>query len=234
VRQYLLYKTAGDEDKKDAKPSSKDASKQRAMLLALTTLGGGGMGYLLTRYGLGLKGAGAGILGAGLGATAGAGVGSYLSAQGKKKEKEYEDYDKLLAEKKKLANRGILETAADAATGNVAKVTGVAAPVFGIGSGLKSLYDLNKLEAGELAKFEAAQAGKPKKMSIGVNAPKGMNVSPGKIKSAPGIPTRAKLKTAGKGALATALRTLLYGGAAAGLHESAKSWAAGGVPEPLK
>jgi len=45
-------------------------------------IGGGALGYLLTRYGLGLKGAGAGLAGAGLGAAAGAAGGSWLAGQG--------------------------------------------------------------------------------------------------------------------------------------------------------
>ena len=45
-------------------------------------VGGGALGYLLTRYGLGIKGVGAGLTGAGLGAAAGAGVGGYLSDYG--------------------------------------------------------------------------------------------------------------------------------------------------------
>ena len=65
--KYRLYKTA---DRKD-------------MIQGLSALGGGGLGYLLTRYGMGIKGAGAGIVGAGLGAAAGAGVGSIATGWGR-------------------------------------------------------------------------------------------------------------------------------------------------------
>lgn len=231
MRQYLLYKTAGDEDKKadnkDAKPADKKSSNQRALLMALSTLGGGGIGYLLTRYGLGLKGAGAGILGAGLGATAGAGVGSYLTSQGKKKEEEFKKYYEELAAKKKLAERGMLGKARDAATNDVAKATAfIGAPLSGIYGATRAIGDLNKLEA------EAA--GKQALRNSVKDAPApDVKVKP-KAKQLPAIPFKTKAKAGGKGALQAILKTMLYGGAAAYGTEQAKSWAAGGLPEPPK
>lgn len=96
MAKYLLYKAAGDGDNDPVKkvetqgeeatvttPDEKAnprTSGQKATLdpRVLGALGGGALGYLLTRYGLGLKGWGAGIAGTGLGSIAGVGAGQFF------------------------------------------------------------------------------------------------------------------------------------------------------------
>lgn len=69
---YMLYKEAENDDK-------------RALIQALGAAGGGAAGYLMTRYGLGLKGAGAGSAGALGGAIIGAVGGNQLADYGKER-----------------------------------------------------------------------------------------------------------------------------------------------------
>ena len=59
---YLLYKEAQTADEQE---------RRRVKAQLLGAVGGGALGYLLTRYGLGIKGVGAGLTGAGMGAAAG-------------------------------------------------------------------------------------------------------------------------------------------------------------------
>jgi hypothetical protein len=71
---YLLYKKAEID--------------QAAINQIGGAVGGGALGYLMTRYGLGIKGVGAGLTGAGVGATLGSISGSYLSDYGKGQDKQ--------------------------------------------------------------------------------------------------------------------------------------------------
>lgn len=66
---YLLYKEA--------------ELDQSAVNRIGGAVGGGALGYLMTRYGLGIKGVGAGLTGAGIGATLGSIGGGYLADHGK-------------------------------------------------------------------------------------------------------------------------------------------------------
>ncbi len=80
---YLLYK--------EAEPD------QRTINRIGGAVGGGALGYLMTRYGLGIKGVGAGLTGAGVGATLGALGGDYLAehGEGQDKQKHLDDMQKL-------------------------------------------------------------------------------------------------------------------------------------------
>lgn len=80
---------------------------RRALFTALSALGGGGAGYLLTRYGLGLKGAGAGMAGAGVGATLGAGAGLWASKEAQKSQEAQKAYKEYLGERLDVADRDI-------------------------------------------------------------------------------------------------------------------------------
>jgi hypothetical protein len=115
MRQYALYKRAEGEESKAEGSNKKEADRQ-AMMQALLALGGGGTGYLFTRYGLGLKGAGAGLTGAGLGAVAGAGAGALINRMASTENKKKEKYDEATKKYEKLVNRGYGETLMDANT----------------------------------------------------------------------------------------------------------------------
>lgn len=80
---YLLYK--------EAEPD------QGAINRIGGAVGGGALGYLMTRYGLGIKGVGAGLTGAGVGATLGSVAGGYLADHGKTqtKQKRADELQKL-------------------------------------------------------------------------------------------------------------------------------------------
>lgn len=98
---YLIYKeAAGKEDKSSA--------NREALIKALGALGGGTAGYLLTRYGLGLKGGGAGLVGAGLGAAAGYGATEYIRGAGKAEAAKQKEDLKKYEENKAALERGFL------------------------------------------------------------------------------------------------------------------------------
>lgn len=98
MSEYKLYKIAAGET---------DEAKRQAMIQALMAVGGGGLGYLLTRYGLGLKGAGAGIAGAGLGAVAGAGAGAILNSMAREQQEKDLKFKLSQAQAKRNVKRNI-------------------------------------------------------------------------------------------------------------------------------
>ncbi len=108
MSEYKLYKAADNGD-------ATDEAKRQAMMQALLALSGGGLGYLLTRYGLGLKGAGAGIAGAGLGAVAGAGAGAVLNRMAQEQQKKDIDFEITKAQAKQNRNRDPLAEGVTAA-----------------------------------------------------------------------------------------------------------------------
>jgi hypothetical protein len=98
---YMLCKIGNAEDAE---------TRRRVMVQALGALGGGTLGYLMTRYGLGIKGAGAGLAGAGLGAVGGAVAGDYLQRYGDYAKDVDEETAAKADDMKKKLNESIPET----------------------------------------------------------------------------------------------------------------------------
>lgn len=83
---------------------------KRALTQAVGAVGGGAAGYLLTRYGLGLKGAGAGLAGAGIGATLGAVGGGHMADYGKVDQEAQKKEDDIADENAKLGQDTTADT----------------------------------------------------------------------------------------------------------------------------
>jgi hypothetical protein len=134
--EYALYKKADPDAER----------KRQALVQALSAIGGGGAGYLLTRYGLGLKDVGAGIAGAGLGAVAGAGAGAVLNRMGSKQREDTSKWKEKKGEAAANAEKSFGTVAAENVTGILPNVA--AAPVTGFGAylGWKSYDPAAKLE----------------------------------------------------------------------------------------
>jgi hypothetical protein len=107
----------------------KEAINPRQKKQVAGALGGGALGYLLTRYGLGVKGVGAGLTGAGMGATLGALGGDYL-----------EDYEQQLKKNEidiqeaKKRNRDLLDESVASTALRQAKSPYSYLPALGTGS----------------------------------------------------------------------------------------------------
>jgi hypothetical protein len=143
--EYLLYK--------EAKPKLDQGTINRLAGAA----GGGALGYLLTRYGLGIKGVGAGLTGAGAGATLGAIGGGYLSDYGKQRAEQTE-LDSV--QKEKLEKR-VTEPLIDTVRRNTFNAkTGLAtagAGIYGASTGSDALNkDLQRRVADLDTKVSAA------------------------------------------------------------------------------
>lgn len=89
----------------------KEAINPRQQKQIVGALGGGTLGYLLTRYGLGVKGIGAGLTGAGMGATVGALGGDYLEDYEQQLKKNEIDIEEARKRNKKLLDESIASTA---------------------------------------------------------------------------------------------------------------------------
>jgi hypothetical protein len=127
---YMLYKEA-------------IAEKHKKQLVG--ALGGGALGYLLTRYGLGIKGVGAGLTGAGLGATAGAIGGDYLHKYKQEVDRKEKEAEAKKAAAKEIAGESVLETGYRHAKSPLTYGTGVGAGLFSGYRAQKAIdADLNK------------------------------------------------------------------------------------------
>lgn len=147
MRDYKLYKIAdGNKD---------EEAKRQAMMQALMALGGGGLGYLMTRYGLGLKGAGAGIAGAGIGAVAGAGAGAVVNRMSRDEQKKIEDFGQATDEAIVTAGRpwteaykeGLDPRKTDTVEQVAPKVVGAVAATGAAGKSLRNSFSEAGMEA---------------------------------------------------------------------------------------
>lgn len=158
---YKLYKSAASES------DESDEAKRQAIMQVLTTVGGGGLGYLMARYGLGLKGAGAGIAGAGIGAVAGAGAGAVINNMSTDQQKKDAGYLETVDRSKVNSNIDVKQKGLDALNpllygkseeaGGVSELTsavGAAAPLSYLTAKLLKPVDAGTREALTNAKVE--------------------------------------------------------------------------------
>jgi len=113
--EYMLYKHAEEGDTPAS--SSADAAggdgtqvNKKRLVQALSAVGGGTLGYLLTRYGMGLKGAAAGITGAGIGSMAGLAGGSILADAAVQEDERKESMQEAIERNKAIAEENPLQT----------------------------------------------------------------------------------------------------------------------------
>jgi len=113
--EYMLYKHAEEGDTPASSPADAAGGdgtqvNKKRLVQALGAVGGGTLGYLLTRYGMGLKGAAAGITGAGIGSMAGLAGGSILADAATQEIARKEDFEKAIKENKAMVDENILQT----------------------------------------------------------------------------------------------------------------------------